>query len=206
MSCEPIYEKQQYSISRRDSSLMVMVRQEHSMTFGIMKTSWNRALLALCRKPTKSPKLSQNRHAGYFPNIFNISKIFDSNMQCFSKCPLRYPLCFSCCFYICSKGFKSRTFFNYRHISSPMYIVQFIFALWDDGLCALTTLYSYSFWTVQTLLMSHFIYLPSGRKEKKPLLGSHFSCPKSPSAALIFRAAIFFFNLSGLAAHRRKPS
>ena len=41
-------------------------------------------------------------------------------------------------------------------------------------------------------LKLHFIVptLPSGRKEKKPLLGSHFSCQKSPSAALIFRAAI----------------
>ena len=39
------------------------------------------------------------------------------------------------------------------------------------------------------------IDLPSGRKEKKPLLGSHFSCPNmNITAALIFRAANFFIS------------
>ena len=46
-------------------------------------------------------------------------------------------------------------------------------------------------WTVQTLLMSHFIDLPSGRKEKKPLLGSHFSCLKIPLGGFDFQSRHF---------------
>jgi hypothetical protein len=39
--------------------------------------------------------------------------------------------------------------------------------------------------------MSHFIYLPSGRKEKKPLLGSYFSCLKIPLGGFDFQSRHF---------------
>lgn len=56
-----------------------------------------------------------------------ICEISGINTDHLRQCSSRPTLCFSRCFYICPKSFKSRTIFNFRHIASPTYIVYFIF-------------------------------------------------------------------------------
>lgn len=45
-------------------------------------------------------------------------------------------------FYICTKGFKARTVFNFCHSTSPTYILYFIVCTWNDLICTSPTFYS----------------------------------------------------------------
>ena len=63
----------------------------------------------------------------YFENcewhILNVGKIPPFNPNHFRQCFSCQTLCLSCSFDICAEGFKTGTIFNFRHITSPSYIV-----------------------------------------------------------------------------------
>ena len=55
--------------------------------------------------------------------ILNVGKIPPFNPNHFCQCFSCQTLCLSCGFDICAEGFKTGTIFNFRHITSPSYIV-----------------------------------------------------------------------------------
>ena len=55
--------------------------------------------------------------------ILNVGKIPPFNPNHFCQCFSCQTLCLSCSFDICAEGFKTGTIFNFRHITSPSYIV-----------------------------------------------------------------------------------
>ena len=55
--------------------------------------------------------------------ILNVGKVPPFNPNHFCQCFSCQALCLSCGFDICTEGFKTGTIFNFRHITSPGYIV-----------------------------------------------------------------------------------
>ena len=68
-------------------------------------------------------KLDHNREAGDRAFIFNIGKIAPFNSHYFGQHLARQVLCFPRSFHICAESFKAGAIFNFRHITSPIYIV-----------------------------------------------------------------------------------
>ena len=88
-----------------------------------------RQLLILKRQAEQSletadlNQLDHHRQARNCTLILNVGKIPPFNPNHFRQCFSCQTLCLSCGFDICTKGFKTGTIFNFRHIASPSYIV-----------------------------------------------------------------------------------
>ena len=68
-------------------------------------------------------QLDHHRQARNCTLILNVGKIPPFNPNHFRQCFSCQTLCLSCGFDICAEGFKTGTIFNFRHITSPSYIV-----------------------------------------------------------------------------------
>ena len=68
-------------------------------------------------------QLDHHRQARNRTLILNVGKIPPFNPNHFCQCFSCQTLCLSCSFDICAEGFKTGTIFNFRHITSPSYIV-----------------------------------------------------------------------------------
>ena len=68
-------------------------------------------------------QLDHHRQARNRTLILNVGKIPPFNPNHFCQCFSCQTLCLSCGFDICTEGFKTGTIFNFRHITSPGYIV-----------------------------------------------------------------------------------
>ena len=75
------------------------------------------------RKSADLNQLDHHRQARNRTLILNVGKIPPFNPNHFCQCFSCQTLCLSCGFDICAEGFKTGTIFNFRHITSPGYIV-----------------------------------------------------------------------------------
>lgn len=59
-----------------------------------------------------------------YPHLLEIARTAQERVDTmFCQCFSCQTLCLSCSFDICAEGFKTGTIFNFRHITSPDYIV-----------------------------------------------------------------------------------
>ena len=82
-----------------------------------------RVEILLHGKPADFDKLDHNREAGDCAFIFNIGKIAPFNSHYFGQHLARQVLCFPRSFHVRAESFKAGAIFNFRHITSPIYIV-----------------------------------------------------------------------------------
>lgn len=82
-----------------------------------------RVKISLYGKSADLNQLDHHRQARNRTLILNVGKILPFNPNHFCQCFSCQTLCLSCGFDICTEGFKTGTIFNFRHITSPGYIV-----------------------------------------------------------------------------------
>ena len=82
-----------------------------------------RVKISLYGKSADLNQLDHHRQARNCTLILNVGKIPPFNPNHFCQCFSCQTLCLSCGFDIRTEGFKTGTIFNFRHITSPGYIV-----------------------------------------------------------------------------------
>ena len=82
-----------------------------------------RVKISLYGKSADLNQLDHHRQARNRTLILNVGKIPPFNPNHFCQCFSCQTLCLSCGFDIRTEGFKTGTIFNFRHITSPGYIV-----------------------------------------------------------------------------------